>query len=72
MLYRVGDEAIRTLDADYDYLVAKKIIGIVAKEVVADQIRQRDENLGALAAIAMHAMDQADLAAHARRDARAL
>lgn len=61
MLYRVGDEAIRTLNADYDYLVAKKLLGIIAKEVAADQIRQKNETLGALAAIAMHAADQADL-----------
>lgn len=61
MLYNVGQEAIRTLNADYDYLVAKKLIGIVAKEVVADQIRQKNELLGAVAAIAMHASDQADL-----------
>lgn len=61
LLYRVGDEAIRTLDNDYGYLVAKKMIGIVAKEVMADQIRQKNETLGALAAIAMHAADKADL-----------
>jgi uncharacterized protein len=61
LLYDVGQEAIRTLDADFNYLVAKKIIGIVAKEVLADQIRQKDELLGAIAAIAMHASDQADL-----------
>ncbi|MCJ8275701.1 MAG: hypothetical protein HRT44_07925 [Bdellovibrionales bacterium] len=60
-LYNVGDEAIRTLNDDYKYLVAKKMLGIVAKEVVADQIRQKDKTLGALAAIAMHAADQADL-----------
>ncbi len=61
MLFRVGDEAIQTLDNDFKYLVAKKIIGVIAKEVMADQIRQKNEALGALAAIAMHAADQADL-----------
>ena len=61
ILYNVGQEAIRTLDADYNYLVAKKIIGIIAKEVAADQIRQKNELLGAIAKVAMHASDQADL-----------
>lgn len=60
-LYDVGSEAIRTLDADYDYLVAKKIAGFVAKEVVADQVRQKNEALGAIMRIAMHVADQADL-----------
>ena len=60
-LYDVGGEAIRTLEADYGYLIRKRIIGIVAKEVVADQIRQRDKALGAIAAIGMHLADQADV-----------
>jgi hypothetical protein len=61
MLYRVGAEAIRTLENDYKYLVAKKVAGFIAKEIAADQIRQKNETLGALALIAMHAADQADL-----------
>jgi uncharacterized protein len=61
MLYEVGNEAIRTLDNDFNYLVAKKIIGVVAKEVMASQIRQKNELLGAIASIAMHAADQADV-----------
>ncbi len=61
MLYDVGQEATRTLNADYSYLVAKKVAGFIAKEVAADQIRQRNEALGALALIAMHATDRADL-----------
>lgn len=61
MLYRIGDEAMNTLDKDFKYLVAKKILGVVAKEVVADQVRQKNEVLGAIAAIALHAADQADL-----------
>ncbi len=60
-LYNVGREAIRTLDADFNYLVAKKIAGFVAKEIAADQIRQKNEALGAIALIAMHVADQADL-----------
>lgn len=60
-LYSVGDEAIRTLNNDYKYLVAKKVAGFIAKEVAADQIRQKNETLGLIAKIAMHAADQADL-----------
>lgn len=57
-LYEVAD---KTLDEQYAGLVAKRIGGIVAKEVVADQIRQKNEALGAIAQIAMHVSDQADL-----------
>lgn len=55
------ETADKTLDEQYAALVAKRIAGIVAKEVVADQIRQKNEALGALAQIAMHVSDQADL-----------
>ena len=61
LLYDVGAEAIRTLDNDYAYLVAKKILGVIAKEVAADQIRQKNEALGNIAALVMHMADQADL-----------
>ncbi len=61
LFYDIGKEAIRTLNDDYGYLVAKKVAGFVAKEIVADQIRQKNEALGALALIAMHVSDQADL-----------
>lgn len=57
-LFEVAD---KTLDEQYAGLVAKRIGGIVAKEVVADQIRQKNEALGAIAQIAMHVSDQADL-----------
>ena len=61
LLYDVGAEAIRTLDNDYAYLVAKKILGVIAKEVAADQIRQKNEALGNIASLVMHMADQADL-----------
>lgn len=57
-LFEVAD---KTMDEQYAGIVAKRVAGIVAKEVVADQIRQKDAALGAIAQIAMHVSDQADL-----------
>jgi uncharacterized protein len=57
----VQEVAIKTLDDAYGELIAKRAAGIVAKAVVADQIRQRDELLGAVAWIGMNLADQADL-----------
>lgn len=60
-LYSVDEAAIRTLIEDQGSLVARRMGGIVAKEVTADQIRQKNELLGFVAAVAMHASDRADL-----------
>ena len=62
-IYSVADVAIKTLDDAYAALVAKRLVGVVAKAVVADQIAQRNQLLGALAWIGMNAADQADLRA---------
>lgn len=59
-IYSVEQVAIKTLDDDYGRLVAKRIGGVVAKEIVADQIRQKDELLGFIAWVALHVTDQAD------------
>lgn len=59
--YDVEAAAIATLAEDRGALLAKRVAGIVTKEVLADQIRQKDETLGALAALFMHASDRADL-----------
>jgi hypothetical protein len=61
MVYNVEQVAIKTLDADYGWMVARKVGAFAAKEVVADQIRQKNELLGMLAWIGMHASDRADL-----------
>lgn len=61
MISDVSDVAIKTLDDQYAGLIASRAAGIVAKEVVADQIRQKNELLGAVAWIGMHVADQADL-----------
>lgn len=60
-IYNLEQSAIKTLNADYKWMVARKVGAFVAKEVVADQIRQKDELLGLIAQIAMHASDRADL-----------
>lgn len=59
--YSVDNAAMRTLLEDQGSLVARRMGGIVAKEVAADQIRQKNELLGLVAKIAMHASDRADL-----------
>jgi hypothetical protein len=61
LLYNIEKVSIDTLEKDYGSLVARRVGGIVAKEVVADQIRQKDELLGAVAWVVMHASDRADL-----------
>lgn len=61
LAYDVGQAAIETLKDDYGALVARRVAAMVAKEVAADQIRQKDKVLGAIAWIAMHASDRADL-----------
>ncbi|MEI7974054.1 MAG: hypothetical protein WCH11_06790, partial [Bdellovibrio sp.] len=60
-VYDLEEEAIRNFRDDYAGLVARRIAARVAKEVVADQIRQRDEVAGSLAWIAMYLSDRADL-----------
>ncbi len=60
-VYSVDDAEIKTLLEDQGSLAARRIGGIVAKEIAADQIRQKNELLGFIAAVAMHASDRADL-----------
>lgn len=60
-IYSVEQVAIKTLDDAYAPLVAKRVAGLVVKEVAADQIRQKNELLGNMAWLAMHLSDQADL-----------
>ncbi len=60
-VYDVSTAAIETLKHDYAWLSAKRIGAYAAKEVLADQVRQKDELLGAIAWVAMHASERADL-----------
>lgn len=61
VVYDVEKASMETLEADYKWMVARKIGAFVAKEVVAEQIRKKNEALGALAGLAMHLSDRADL-----------
>lgn len=60
-IYDVTKASIETLQHDYAWMAAKRIGAFAAKEVLADQIRQKDETLGAIALIAMHVSERADL-----------
>ncbi|MBC7419157.1 MAG: hypothetical protein H7328_00380 [Bdellovibrio sp.] len=60
-IYNVEKAAIQTLEDDHAALIARRIGARVAKEVVADQVRQKDQLLGTLAWVAMIASERADL-----------
>jgi len=60
-IYSIEQVAIKTLDDDVGWMIARKIGATAAKAVVADQIRQKNENLGDLAWIIMRLSDRADL-----------
>lgn len=60
-IYTVDDVAIKALDADFARLVGSRVAGVATKAVVADQIRQKDQLLGAVAWLAMNVADRADL-----------
>ncbi len=61
MVYNVEKVVIKTLDDDVGWMIARKIGATAAKAVAADQIRQKNELAGFLAAIAMRVSDRADL-----------
>jgi hypothetical protein len=60
-VYDVEQVAIKSLEDQYGALVARRVGGVVAKAVMADQIRQKNQLLGDLAWIAMNVSDRADL-----------
>ncbi len=59
--YDVESAAITALNSQYGELVAKRIAGIVAKEVVSHQVAKENELAGAVLNIFLHASDRADL-----------
>lgn len=62
VLHDIEATAIENLDEKYGPLIAKKLAGVVTKEVVADQIERRtDPLIGFLARVIFYASDQADL-----------
>ncbi len=60
-IYNIEHVAIDTLEKDFGALVGRRVGGLVAKAVVADQIRQKNQLLGELSWIAMNIADRADL-----------
>lgn len=60
-VYNVQNAAIETLEHDYAWMAAKRIGAFAAKAVLADQVRQKNEALGLITAIALHASERADL-----------
>lgn len=60
-VYSVEKAAIATLEADYNALALRRVGSRVAKEVVADQIRQKDKTLGNVAWLVMVLAERADL-----------
>lgn len=60
-IFSVRDVAIKTLDDQYGALIAKRVAGVAAKAVVADQIRQKNQALGDVAWLVMNLSDRADL-----------
>lgn len=61
LIYDVQSAAIQTLKDDYSILIAKRVAGIAAKAVAADQVRQQNKLLGDLTYIALNLADRADL-----------
>ncbi len=60
-VYSVEKAAIDTLNADYNSLVARRVGARVTKEVLADQLRQKNQALGNIAWLVMVASERADL-----------
>lgn len=62
-LFDVEAAAISNLEQKYAGLIARRLVGVVAKEVIADQLEKQTkiEGLGALTRLVLHAADQADL-----------
>ena len=62
-LFDIENTAIRELDQKIAKITAKKIGGVVVKEVIADQVAKQtnSEALGLLTSFVLHATDSADL-----------
>ena len=60
-IYSVEEVAIKTLSDQYAGLIAKRMAGIAAKRVAADQVRQKNKLLGNILELGMIISDQADL-----------
>lgn len=60
-VYNTEAAAIKTLQDDALSLVGRRIAGRVAKDLAAQEIRKKNEALGAVALLVMRASDRADL-----------
>ena len=60
-IYSVDEISVKAMDADFTRLVGSRVAGVATKAVLADQLRQKDELLGAVAWVAMNLSDRADL-----------
>lgn len=60
-LFDVDRVAISSLENQYAALIARRIGGVIVKNVVAERIRKENPLLGDLALLAMYASDRADL-----------
>lgn len=60
-VYDVAGAAIQTLEDDRLSLFGRRVGGIVAKEIAAEELRKKDELLGLAAWIVMHVSDRADV-----------
>jgi uncharacterized protein len=60
-VYSVEKAALATLNSEVSSLAARRLGARVVKEVVADQIRQKDKGLGAVAWLLMVGSERADL-----------
>jgi hypothetical protein len=60
-VYNIEQAAIATLEEDYKTIAIRRFGARVAKEIVADQIRQKDKAMGDIAWLIMVASERADL-----------
>ncbi|HEY8278859.1 MAG TPA: hypothetical protein VIH99_04505 [Bdellovibrionota bacterium] len=61
VLYDVEKVAIENLKEKYALLIAKRLAGVVAREVIGNQLDKKAEGLGSILKIAMFAASQPDL-----------
>lgn len=61
ILFDVDRVAVASLEDQYASLVARRIGGIIVKNIVAERLRKENQLLGDLALLAMYASDRADL-----------
>ncbi len=60
-IYNLERVAIQTLNDQYAPLIAKRIAAVATKEVLSNQVSQKNEALGAIMNMALHVADRADL-----------